>query len=139
MNLLKDPIFRIYTRRGLERASLPELLALLGQNEVESFVGLQRHQADAFHVFLSYLGAAALVRARTEDPVQDVHFWYRSLLGLSGGIGTEPWELVVDDFSKPAFMQAPLPPEDHGKLKPLEPLSVAVDSLDVLQHPRTMM
>ena len=62
MNLLHDHFFRVLTDDGREEISLPELLEALGTDRVHQLVGIQRHQADAFHVFLTYLAGAVLVR-----------------------------------------------------------------------------
>ena len=55
MNLLTDPLFRVVTADGLRQFSLPTLLTAMGTDQVESLSGLQRHQEDAFHIFLCQL------------------------------------------------------------------------------------
>ena len=70
MNLLTDLVFRVRTPEGPATASLPELLALLGEDRVDSLPGLQRHQEDAFHIFLCYLAGAVL--DHETNPVLDV-------------------------------------------------------------------
>ena len=56
MNLLYDPLFRVLTDKGFEEVDLPTLMEYLGREVVDRLVGIQRYQADAFHVFLTYLG-----------------------------------------------------------------------------------
>lgn len=129
MNLLTDPLLRVQTRAELRSMNLPALLEALGRDEVEHLVGIQRHQEDAFHVFLCYLAGAVLSRQESKDPVQDQDFWRRGLRTLAGEAGDAAWTLVVDDLSRPAFMQPPLPPEDHQKLKPK---AETPDALDLL-------
>lgn len=109
-NLLTDPVFRVRTPEGPATASLPELLALLGCDRVESLPGLQRHQEDAFHIFCCYLAGAVLVRQEKTDPKQSADFWregIRALTRQEGGEDDSAWTLVVEDPTKPAFMQPP--------------------------------
>jgi len=128
-NLLTCPVFRVQTPQGTEGASLPGLLALLGEDRVESLLGLQRHQEDAFHIFCCYLAGAVLARQGKTDPHQDAAFWLegiRSLTRQEGCVDDSPWMLIVDDPVKPAFMQ---PPESNQKYtaKAMTP-----DALDAL-------
>ncbi|HEB97327.1 MAG TPA: type I-E CRISPR-associated protein Cse1/CasA [Sedimenticola thiotaurini] len=107
MNLLTDPLLRVETPDGIERLSLPGLLAALGQDRVESLPGIQRHQEDAFHVFLCQLASVILARDGRDDPVQSEDYWREGLRRLAGEAGDDAWTLVVEDLSKPAFMQPP--------------------------------
>jgi CRISPR system Cascade subunit CasA len=128
--LLADPIFRVETHEGPTRLNLPALLAALGGDRVDSLPGLQRHQEDAFHIFLCYLAGAALARSGRDDPIQDEAFWREGLLVLADG-NENAWNLVVDDPTQPAFMQAPVPrKEDFAAFKPK---AETPDELDVLQ------
>jgi len=129
MNLLDEPTFRVQTESQSTRVTLPELFALLGHDKVDSLLGLQRHQEDALHVFLTYLGGVALVRRGETDPSHNAEWWRSALLALSGGQDT-PWTLVVPDCQKPAFLQPPLPRSDQSMLKPK---AYTPDELDVLQ------
>lgn len=129
MNLLTDPLLRVQTPDGSERLSLPGLLAALGRDRVESLPGIQRHQEDAFHVFLCQLASVILARDGRDDPVQPEDYWREGLRRLAGEAGDDAWTLVVEDLSKPAFMQPPLPASDHGKLKWL---AGSPDALDLL-------
>ncbi len=130
MNLLVDPLIRVETSEGMTEMSLPDLLETLGQDRVERFPGLQLHQQDPFHVFLTSLATAVLARDNKSDPVQSAGYWREGLRRLAGSAGDDAWTLVVDDLSRPAFMQPPLPARDHGRLT----LSAATpDALDVLQ------
>lgn len=129
MNLLTDPLLRVETPEGLERMTLPGLMAALGQDRVEALTGIQRHQEDAFHVFLCQLGATILARNGDADPVRTEDYWRDGLRRLAGEAGDDAWTLVVEDLSKPAFMQPPLPKGDHGKLKWLGDTPDALDLL----------
>ncbi len=117
MNLLRDPIFRVETRTGIQTMTLPQLMEALGEDAVESLVGIQRHQEDAFHVFLCYLAAAILDRRGETEPSRREDYWLDGLLGLSGEHGDDAWTLVVEDLSRPAFMQPPVPPSDQAQLR----------------------
>lgn len=129
MNLLTDPLLRVETTHGPCRMTLPALLAALGQDEVEHLPGIQRHQEDAVHVFLSYLAGAVLVRHKETNPVQAEDFWRDGLRDLAGPWGDDPWTLIVPDPLRPAFLQPPLPVEDHAKLRPI---ASTPDGLDLL-------
>jgi len=107
MNLLTDPLIPVFTSQGREYRSLPGLLAGLGDDTVQRIDGLQRHQEDAFHVFLCYLAGAVLARDGDWNPVRKETFWRDGLRLLAGEAGDDAWSLVVDDLSKPAFMQPP--------------------------------
>lgn len=128
MNLLDDPLLRVRTFEGVTRMSLPALLAALGRGEVVSLPGIQRHQEGAFHVFLCCLAAAILARRGDDEPVQDEAYWRSGLLMLAEG-DADAWRLVVDDLTRPAFMQPPLPKGDHARLKPT---AFTPDALDLL-------
>ena len=130
MNLLVDPLIRVETSEGMTEMSLPALLESLGQDRVERLPGLQLHQEDPFHVFLTSLATAILSRDYMSDPVQTEGYWLEGLRKLASSAGDDAWTLVVDDLSRPAFMQPPLPAKDHEKLS----LTAATpDALDVLQ------
>ncbi|GAB4353070.1 MAG: hypothetical protein Kow0060_03240 [Methylohalobius crimeensis] len=116
MNLLINNLLRVQTAKRLTWMNLPALLAALGRDEVDSLPGLQRHQEDAFHVFLCYLAASVLARQGDNDPLQSEDYWRDGLRALAEG-NDDAWSLVVEDLSQPAFMQPPLPKSDHGRLK----------------------
>lgn len=127
MNLLTDPLFRVVTPDGQTTMSLPALLAALGRDKVESLTGLKRHQEDAFLVFLSQLGAGVLARTGESKPARDEKFWRDSIREVTGRKDDLAWTLVVEDVTKPAFMQAPLPPKVKLTEKATSP-----DELDIL-------
>jgi CRISPR system Cascade subunit CasA len=130
MNLLTDPVFRVETAEGIERMSLPALLAALGRDRVESLPGLQRHQEDAFHIFLCYLAGAVLARDGSDNPIRDEAYWRDALRRLAGREDDCAWTLVVDDPTLPAFMQAPVPKATDFSV--FKPKANTPDALDVL-------
>jgi CRISPR system Cascade subunit CasA len=124
-NLLTHPLIRAAPSGAL---SLPGLLAALSRDEVDSFPALRPHQAPAWHMFLAQLGALAMHRgARTELP-RDEESWRDLLRGLTPDFADDaPWRLVVEDWTKPAFLQPPVP-----KAVKLENAVATPDALDLL-------
>lgn len=108
-NLLTEPLIQTAPNAP---ASLPELLARLTRDEVESYPALRPHQGPALHMFLVQLAALALNRAGTNVVPETEGEWSSTLRGLTPQFPEdEPWCLVVDDTSKAAFMQPPIPSE----------------------------
>ncbi len=148
MNLLLDPLFRVRLPEQTTRASLPELLALLGEDRVDSLPGLQRHQEDAFHIFLCYLAGAVLDRQGRAEPRQSAVFWLEGIRALTNAEGCDnddAWTLVVDDPTRPAFLQAPAPSREvymreyvfeRKTNKPRKAKATTPAALDVLQTAR---
>ncbi|HMW81468.1 MAG TPA: type I-E CRISPR-associated protein Cse1/CasA, partial [Accumulibacter sp.] len=135
MNLLLDPLFRVRLPEQTMRVSLPELLALLGDDRVESLPGVQRHQEDALHIFLCYLAGAVLDRQGRQEPAQNAEFWragIRLLTRAEGCDNDDAWTLVVDDPTRPAFLQAPASSRAVFD-RDYKPKASAPDALDVLQ------
>lgn len=106
-NLLLHPLI---TAAPLGRRSLPGLMADLSTDSIDHFPALRPHQVAFWHMFLVQLGALAMVRAgRTELPT-DEETWRVLLRALTPDHPEdEPWCLVVDDRSKPAFLQPAVP------------------------------
>jgi len=130
MNLLTDPLFRVEIANGPRRlSSLPALLTALGADEVESLPGLQRHQEDAFHIFLCQLAASVLLREKKSNPIQEEAFWREGIRRLTGRDDDCAWTLVVKDCTKPAFMQSAIPEAISGQLKSV---AQTPDEMDIL-------
>lgn len=131
MNLLTDPLPPILD--GAERRQaldLPSLLAAYARDEVVDLPFLRRHQQMPWHIFCVQLAALALHRAGEEAVVDDVETWRRLLRALTPEWPEdEPWKLVVEDVTQPAFMQPPVPP---GTTDPHKNPVSAADDLDVL-------
>lgn len=123
MNLLTEPL--IQTDRGM--LSLPGLLAAMARGEVSSFPALRPHQRPAWHMFLVQLATLALSDAGAADLPEDMESWRAALRGLTTDFPDDaPWQLVVEDRTKPAFLQPP----DPGGLKWHE--VATPDALDML-------
>lgn len=127
-DLLDEPLLGVQTGGGRGAASLPQVLAALGENDVRAFTGLQAHQQHAWHAFLVQLATIALHRVGKTDPRQGASSWRKMLLELTDG-RREPWCLLVSDLSQPAFMQPPVPEETLDGFQP--PLA-RPDKIDVL-------
>jgi CRISPR system Cascade subunit CasA len=79
-------------------------------------------------MFLVQLAALALHRAGASDLPETETEWLQVLRGLTPDFPhDEPWRLVVDDWSKPAFLQPPVP----AGVKIEEPVTTP-DALDLL-------
>lgn len=130
-NLLINPLIRFDSSRGGRiQASLPEVYAALMEDAVEAFPALRPHQRHAWHAFLVQLGAMAMHRAGVSEPPSDAGDWRALLRGLTPDYpDDEPWQLVVDDITKPAFMQPPARSKDREQdYKRVE----TADELDML-------
>ncbi len=131
-NLLVDRVIRIKVDGRNERVALPELYAALMADCVSSVTALRPHQKHALHAFLVQVGALALLAAGKADPPASAEEWLRLLRGLTGKAeykDDEPWSLVVEDLSKPALLQPPVP---EGTLDALKETEITPDALDML-------
>ncbi len=127
-NLLEEPLLGIETREGARRgASLPEVLAFLGRDDVRAFTAMQAHQQHGWHAFLVQLACIALHHGGESEPRQKAERWRGLLLALTRG--AEPWCLVVEDLAAPAFMQPPVP---EGTLAGFKEAQQYPDEMDVL-------
>ena len=106
-NVLLEPCFSTVPEGTY---TLPGVLAALSRDEVDSFPALRAHQLMFWHMFLVQLAALALNKASREDIPKDEATWATLVRGLTPDFpDDEPWCLVVEDQTKPAFMQAPVP------------------------------
>ncbi len=132
LNILTEPLISFnQTGGGRANASLPEVYAALMTDRVDSFPSLRPHQRHAWHAFLVQLAAMARRRAELAEPPEDAEEWLRLIRGLTPDHPEdEPWQLVVDDITKPAFMQPPARSED--KLAEYKSRVATPDELDML-------
>ena len=130
-NILTEPVIRMDTAAGRREASLPGVYAALMADEVNAFPALRPHPRHSWHAFLAQLGAMAMHRAEVAEPPLDAAEWAGLIRGMTPDWSDdEPWQLVVDDITKPAFMQPPAGSAD--KLAEYK-ISVATpDALDML-------
>lgn len=130
-NVLTESLIAITDGAGLERVSLPEVLARLSDAAaIASFPELQPHQGHAWHAFLVQLAGLALHRAGRTAPPLEAGEWTALLRGLTPAArDDDAWHLVVEDWTRPALLQAPLPAATHAALKAV---LRRPDELDVL-------
>ena len=136
LNILTEPLIRVTTAHGTRLASLPEVYAALMADAVASFPALRPHQRHAWHAFLVQLGAMAMHQAGTSEPPAEAATWLELIRGLTPDFppdstsGDEPWQLVVEDITSPAFLQ---PPASSGdKLAEYKNRVATADELDLL-------
>jgi CRISPR system Cascade subunit CasA len=130
-DLLNDPLIGVRTPAGeVRRVTLPGAIAGLLAGDVADFTGLRAHQADPWHVLLVQLAASVMARQpEGTEPPADEAFWRAGLLDLADGCDTA-WHLVVDDVTRPAFMQHPLTSE--GEWSAFSAAGRHPDEIDVL-------
>lgn len=127
IDLLHTPCLSVVDARGARDAlSLPAVLTRLGAGEELEFPALQAHQRQAWQAFLGQVGALALRRSGGNLD-QDEDTWRTDLLSLASS--PESWQLVVDDLSRPAFLQPPVPEGNLGKYKRSRPSPAILDVL----------
>ena len=130
-NMMTEPLIRMATAGGTRLASLPEVYAALMADNVEAFPALRPHQRHAWHAFLVQLGAMAMHRGEVNNPPADAAEWEGLIRELTADFpNDEPWQLVVEDITRPAFMQPPTRSED--KLAEYKGVVGTPDELDML-------
>lgn len=133
-NILTEPIVETVMRNGdVAQVSLPETCAALMRDKVDAFPALRPHQRHAWHAFIVQLGAMALRHAELDELPDDADTWRDAMRALTPDFpDDEPWRLVVDDITKPAFMQPPASSADRLKdFKPKDDFYTP-DALDML-------
>lgn len=128
-DLLTEPLIGVEYREGKrERLSVPAILSALSTEKELEFTALQAHQMHAWHAFLVQLAALA-VHANGDGRIEgSADQWREAILLLTRG-SIEPWFLVVEDLSVPAFLQPPVP---EAAIEVLKNASLSPDELDVL-------
>jgi len=130
-NILTERLIRIATPDGIRWATFPEMLAALMADEVGAFPSLRSHQRPAWHAFLVQFGAMAMCRGGVSEPPTDAEEWAGLIRGLTvEWPDDEPWHLVVDDITKPAFMQPPA--RSANRLDDYKSRVMTADELDML-------
>ncbi len=129
--MLTDPPLPVVLADGATTtADLPTLLALYAQDGVRDLPFLRPHQQAPWHQFCVQLAALALHRVARDAVPEEAESWRGLLRGLTPEWpDDEPWRLVVDDPTLPAFLQPPIP---KGSADPHKTLVETPDDLDVL-------
>lgn len=141
LNLLTEPIIRYEQPDGeCVKASLPQIYAALMKGQAQSFPSLRHHQFHAWHAFLVQLGIMALRLAGHTTPPKDPGIWQNAIRSLTPGWNkNEPWHLVNDDITEPAFMQPPV--DSPARQADYKTTITTPDELDILitsknHHPK---
>lgn len=131
LNLIVERVFSVLSREsGLVTANIPDIYLMACQDNIESFQSLRPHQWQAWHCFLAQLAALALLRAGESTLPSSAARWAELLRGLTPEwADDQPWQLVVDDWQQPAFLQFPTPAGSEAQYKKTLPTS---DQLDML-------
>lgn len=111
-DLLRDPLIRVRLddTGTVEGMSLPGIYAALVEDRVAAFPALRPHQRHGWHAFLAQLAVVALHRAGHRVPPTEAEPWRTLLRNLTPEWeADEPWHLVVENPTHPAFMQTPAP------------------------------
>lgn len=117
---------------AIDTMALPQILAVLMDDDVVAFPALRPHQRHAWHAFLVQLGVMAILKAELSQPPTDSDEWLGILRNLTRDEhpNDEPWHLVNDDITMPAFLQPPASSED--KLADYKTVVNTPDELDML-------
>jgi len=129
-NTLTKPVIRA---RGRDESAttwtLPGVIAGLARGEIASFPALRPHQRHVWHAFLVQLATLALLKADQSELPAGENDWRELIRDLTPDWpDDEPWSLVVEDVSKPALLQSPVPRQEFADFKPIE----TPDALDML-------
>jgi CRISPR system Cascade subunit CasA len=131
LNILTEPLIRYHSLAGNLEASLPEVYAALMADEVIAFPALRPHQRHAWHAFLVQLGAMAMHRVGLNTPPETAEEWTGLIRGLTIDFPEdEPWQVAVENITKPAFMQPPA--TSKGREKDYKTSVATPDELDML-------
>lgn len=111
--------------------SLFAVFAALSRREVASFPAVRPHQREPWHCFCVQAAAMALIHAGATELPENEADWRSLLLDLTPEWPDgEAWELVVDDWMKPALLQPPMAsPANRADYKTR---SETPDALDML-------
>ena len=116
-NLLTESLIRYDNSAGNRvKASLSEMYEALMSDSVDAFPALRPHQRHACHAFLVQLGAMAMHRAGMDEPPTEATEWAGLIRGLTpDSPDDEPWHMVVEDITRPAFMQPPARSQERAE------------------------
>lgn len=131
LNLIQDAVFQVLEDDAFDRCvlTLPDIYALCAEDAIAGFPALRAHQAPAWHAFLVQLGVMACEAGDGGIP-DTAEGWRAAIRALTPDWpGDEPWQLVVDDLSRPAFLQPPVP---EGSLDDWKVVAEAPDAADML-------
>ena len=137
INVLVEPVIRMDKSSGSRvEASLPEIYAALMADEVDAFPALRPHQRHAWHAFLTQLGAMVVhLHPNGDNLPEDAEEWIELIRELTPEYPEdEPWQLAVEDITKPAFMQPPASNWTNYDKRDLFQTPDALDMLDTAKN-----
>ena len=137
-NLLTEPLIRYDNLEGkITSANLPEVYTALMADQVNAFSALRPHQRHAWHTFLVQLGVMAICQAGIDTPPESADKWAKLIRGLTIDYpDDEPWQMVVDDITKPAFMQPPASSKGREVDYKQKQVIATPDAIDILVNSR---
>ena len=128
-NILTDPVIRVkHNNSAIDKLTLPQVYAALMADDVVSFPAMRPHQKHPGLAFFTQLGAIATHRSGLPKPPKDTDEWEQVIRSLTPH--EESWHLVVDDITKPAFMQPPASSTEREK--DYKGIITTPDELDML-------
>ena len=131
LNLLTEPLIRYDASGKRTNASLPDVFAALMDDNVTAFPALRPHQRHAWHAFLAQVGALAMSRVQLDTPPTRAAEWACLIRGLTPDFpDDDPWHLVVEDNTLPAFMQPPA--RSDARVRSYRNKVTTPDDLDIL-------
>ena len=131
LNLLTEPLIRFDISGKRTNASLPDVFASLMGDKVTAFPALRPHQRHAWHAFLAQVGALAMSRVQLDTPPTRAAEWACLIRGLTPDFpDDDPWHLVVEDNTLPAFMQPPA--RSDARVRSYRNKVTTPDDLDIL-------
>lgn len=111
------------------RGSLFATFAALARGEAWSFPALRPHQREPWHAFTVQVAALAVILAARDTLPHGDAEWRDLLLALTPD-QPDAWELVVDDWTRPALLQPPIVAAgDRAAYKNVLPTPDALDML----------
>ena len=132
LNLLTTRLLRAQTTDGeTKEVTLPDAMHMLWSGQIDHFPAVRTHQQHAWHSFLVQLAFLAAKDGGTSPMPASPQHWTDLLRELTPDYPRdEPWHLVIQDITLPAFMQ---PPSTTVDLLPKFDVTISTpDSIDIL-------
>ncbi len=132
-NILTDAAIRVKHSNGaITKLTLPRVYSALMTDDIASFPALRPHQRHAWTSFLVQLGAIAMHKDERLELPTTTGQWLQIIRNLTQEKypNDEPWHLVVNNITKPAFMQPPASSTEREK--DYKTVIATPDELDML-------
>jgi len=127
---MHSPVIRRVDVDGTARSGdLYETFAALSSGTVDYLSALRPHQTEIWHVFSVQVAVLAIERSGLDSAPTEAAEWRRILHALTPAWPDgEPWQIVVEDLSRPALLQPAISPSDIRR----DMATDTPDQLDVL-------